>query len=99
MVPSDPAMSHTPADEPDSLRRYDVICQSVSLTVTSLVVLMRVLVKFLVIHSPTKDDYACIVAWLGLIAYGVISLEADKHGSGVHQEYVAHDDLRRYTQQ
>ncbi|KAE8387029.1 hypothetical protein BDV23DRAFT_186703 [Aspergillus alliaceus] len=64
MVPSDPAMSHTPADEPDSLRRYDVICQSVSLTVTSLVVLMRALVKFLVIHSPTKDDYACIVAWV-----------------------------------
>ncbi|KAL4819150.1 ribosomal protein L36e-domain-containing protein [Aspergillus spinulosporus] len=34
---------------------------------------------------------------LGLIAYAVITIEADKHGNGAHQETVAPSDLRQYA--
>ncbi|KAA8643818.1 uncharacterized protein ATNIH1004_010593 [Aspergillus tanneri] len=91
--------SPTTATESRSrLQKYDVICQSLSVSVSSLIVLMRFYTKLFIIRSPGWEDYTCLAAWLGLIGYAVISLEADAHGSGTHQEYVAKDDLRRYKQ-
>ena len=34
---------------------------------------------------------------MGLVGYAIISFEADKHGSGIHQSQVAESDRREFS--
>ncbi|KAL2833430.1 ribosomal protein L36e-domain-containing protein [Aspergillus cavernicola] len=64
-----------------SARTWDIVTQTVCLTVSTICIGIRMYTKLR----------------LGLIAYAVITVEADKHGNGVHQETVAPSDLREYA--
>ena len=41
---------------PPSLQKYDVLCQSICLAVTTLLILVRVYTKFRILKSPGWDD-------------------------------------------
>ncbi|KAL2867943.1 uncharacterized protein BJX67DRAFT_380500 [Aspergillus lucknowensis] len=84
-------------DYRNSARTWDIVTQAVCLTVSTLCIGMRMYTKLLVLRTQGWEDFTCFVAWLGLIAYAVITIEADKHGNGVHQDTVAPSDLREYA--
>ncbi|KAL4809005.1 ribosomal protein L36e-domain-containing protein [Aspergillus unguis] len=79
-----------------SARTWDIVTQAVCLSASSLCIGMRIYTKVLVLRTPGWEDLTCFLAWLGLIAFSVITIEADKHGNGVHQDTVAPADLREY---
>ncbi|KAJ9300994.1 hypothetical protein DTO271G3_2158 [Paecilomyces variotii] len=85
-------------DYRDSIRRWDVLCQAICLSISTILVLLRLWTKFHIVRAPGWEDCTSVMSWLGMIAYSVISLEADKHGSGVHQSQVTPEDLIHYAQ-
>ncbi|KAL4798906.1 hypothetical protein BDV19DRAFT_385984 [Aspergillus venezuelensis] len=83
-------------DYRNSVRTWSIVTQTVCLTTATLCVGIRMYTKVLVLRTRGWEDFTCFVAWLGLIAYAVISLEMDKHGNGIHISAVAPDDYRQY---
>ncbi|KAL4873207.1 hypothetical protein BDV12DRAFT_209129 [Aspergillus spectabilis] len=73
-------------DYRDSARTWDIVTQTVCLTVSTICIGMRMYTKLLVLRTPGLED-----------SYAVITIEADKHGNGVHQNIVASSDLREYA--
>ncbi|KAF9884169.1 hypothetical protein FE257_002227 [Aspergillus nanangensis] len=71
------------------LQRWDIITQSVCLTISTCCVGIRMCTKLLITKSPGWEDW--------LIAYAVITFEADKYGSGAHQWEVHAADLREFS--
>ncbi|KAK9621539.1 hypothetical protein V6Z98_006253 [Aspergillus fumigatus] len=53
--------------------------------------------KLFITKAPGWEDFCCVLAWLGLLAYVVITFEADKYGNGIHIWEVDESDLRRYS--
>jgi len=90
-----PSLSY---DYRDTIRPWDIVCQTVCLSISTMLLFMRCFTKFYVLRSPGWEDYSCITAWMGLIAYIIVTFEADKVGSGIHQNEVAPSDLVRYAQ-
>ncbi|PWY93667.1 hypothetical protein BO94DRAFT_511449 [Aspergillus sclerotioniger CBS 115572] len=76
---------------------WDVVTQTVCLTVSTGFVAMRLYSKFHITKAPGWDDWTCCLAWFGLIGYVVLAFEADRHGSGVHQWEVDASDLREFS--
>ncbi|KAL4985353.1 ribosomal protein L36e-domain-containing protein [Aspergillus falconensis] len=48
-------------------------------------------------YRDSARTWDIVTQSLGLIAYAVITIEADKHGNGAHRETVAPSDLRQYA--
>ncbi|PYI06609.1 hypothetical protein BO78DRAFT_368572 [Aspergillus sclerotiicarbonarius CBS 121057] len=80
-----------------SLQPWDVITQTVCLTVSTGFVAMRLYSKLHITKAPGWDDWTCCLAWFGLIGYVVLAFEADKYGRGVHQWEVDASDLREFS--
>ncbi|KAL4950243.1 hypothetical protein BDW69DRAFT_187545 [Aspergillus filifer] len=83
-------------DYRNSARTWSIVTQTVCLTTATLCVGIRMYTKVLVLRTRGWEDFTCFVAWLGLIAYAVISLEMDKHGNGIHIDDVDKADLQQY---
>ena len=81
---------------PESLQRWDVLTQSVCLTVATTLVAIRVYTKARVLKSLGWDDYTAVVALAGLITYAVLFLVEDGHGNGRHLWNVRVIDLIAY---
>ncbi|RAH74287.1 uncharacterized protein BO66DRAFT_313099 [Aspergillus aculeatinus CBS 121060] len=80
-----------------SLRSEDILTLTVCLTVSSCCVAMRLYSKISITRAPGWEDLTCFMAWLGLIGYGAITFETDRHGNGIHQWAVAASDLREFS--
>ncbi|PYH93733.1 hypothetical protein BO71DRAFT_354646 [Aspergillus ellipticus CBS 707.79] len=89
-----PSPSHS---HQHSLQPWDVVTQTVCLAVSTLCVGMRLYSKLHITKAPGWEDLTCFLAWLGLIGYTIITFEADRHGSGVHQWEVDASDLREFS--
>lgn len=69
---------------PYSLQKYDILCQTICLTVATTLLSIRIYTKWRVLHSLGSDDWTSIVAFLGLITYGALFFAADYYGDGRH---------------
>ncbi|KAL4781208.1 ribosomal protein L36e-domain-containing protein [Aspergillus varians] len=69
-----------------SARTWDIVTQTVCLTVSTVCIGMRMYTKLLVLKTAAWED-----------CYAVITIEADTHGNGVHQDAIAPSDLREYA--
>ena len=69
---------------PYSLQKYDILCQTICLTVATTLLCIRLYTKWRVLHSLGRDDWTSIVAFLGLITYGVLFFATDHYGDGRH---------------
>ncbi|KAL8792392.1 MAG: hypothetical protein Q9195_005006 [Heterodermia aff. obscurata] len=69
---------------PYSLQKYDILCQTVCLTIATILISIRLYTKWRVLHSLGRDDWTSIVSFLGLITYGAIFFAADHYGDGRH---------------
>ncbi|KAL4906507.1 hypothetical protein BDW74DRAFT_176827 [Aspergillus multicolor] len=85
-----------PFDYKNSARMWDIVTQSVCLSATTICVGMRMYTKLLILKSPGWEDFICVLAWLGLIAYAVLTIELDKHGNGVHRKMVDPNEMPQY---
>ncbi|KAL3481649.1 ribosomal protein L36e-domain-containing protein [Aspergillus californicus] len=74
------------SDYQSSVRKWDVVTQTVCLTISTICIGMRMYTKLLILRTPGWED-----------SYAVITIEADKHGNGVHQSTVEPSDLREYA--
>ena len=70
--------------DPYSLHSYNVATQIVCLTITTILVSIRIYTKWRVLRSLAWDDYTSIIAHVGLLAYGIVLFEMDRHGNGTH---------------
>ena len=69
---------------PYSLQKYDILCQTICLTVATTLLSIRIYTKWRVLHTLGSDDWTSIVAFLGLITYGALFFAADYYGDGRH---------------
>lgn len=69
---------------PYSLQKYDILCQTICLTVATILLCIRLYTKWRVLDSLGRDDWTSIVAFLGLITYGAIFFATDHYGDGTH---------------
>ncbi|KAL4921270.1 hypothetical protein BDW62DRAFT_142563 [Aspergillus aurantiobrunneus] len=84
-------------DYRNSVRAWDIVTQTVCLTVSTICIGMRIFSKVVVLKTPGWEDFTCLIAWFGLIAFAVITIQADKHGNGVHQDEIAPSDLQEHA--
>ena len=82
---------------PYSLQKYDIICQTICLTVATSLLCIRLYTKWRVLHSLGRDDWTSIVAYLGLITYGALFFATDHHGDGRHLWNVTVRDFIGYA--
>ncbi|KAL4890898.1 hypothetical protein BDV59DRAFT_209293 [Aspergillus ambiguus] len=90
-------MTLTPESGQHPLQPLDIITQAVCLAVSTSCVALRLYTKLRITRSPGWEDFTCVLAWLGLIAYAIVTFEADKHGNGYHQWEVNATDLREFS--
>ncbi|GLB18659.1 hypothetical protein AtubIFM61612_008556 [Aspergillus tubingensis] len=76
---------------------WNVVTQTVCLVVSTGFVAMRLYSKIHITKAPGWEDWTCCLAWLGLLGFVGISLEADRHGIGVHQWEVDPHDLSDFA--
>ena len=69
---------------PYSLQKYDILCQTICLTIVTTLLCIRLYTKWRVLHSLGRDDWTSIVAYSGLITYGAIFFATDYYGDGRH---------------
>ncbi|RHZ72991.1 hypothetical protein CDV55_108920 [Aspergillus turcosus] len=84
-------------DYRDSVRYWNVVTQATCLAISTVLVWMRMYSKLLITKAPGWEDFCCVLAWLGLVAYVVITFQADKYGNGIHIWEVDESDLREYS--
>ncbi|GFF76359.1 hypothetical protein IFM61606_03816 [Aspergillus udagawae] len=84
-------------DYRDSARYWNVVTQATCLAISTILVWMRMYSKLLITKAPGWEDFCCVLAWMGLVAYVVITFEADKYGNGIHIWEVDESDLQRYS--
>ncbi|CAD6574768.1 MAG: hypothetical protein ASARMPRED_006899 [Alectoria sarmentosa] len=70
--------------DPHNLHKYNVITQSVCFATSTIFVSARLLTKIRFTPPLGPEDYTCFVAWLGLLAYGILDLVTDAYGEGTH---------------
>ncbi|CAL8574731.1 hypothetical protein XPA_000684 [Xanthoria parietina] len=77
-----------------SLQPYNILCQTICLTLVTGLILLRIYTKGRVLKILGLDDFASVVAWIGLIVFGCVLFQQDRHGAGKHlwaikeQDYV-----------
>ncbi|KAF7114302.1 hypothetical protein CNMCM5793_008254 [Aspergillus hiratsukae] len=84
-------------DYRDSVRYWNVVTQATCLAISTVLVWMRMYSKLLITRAPGWEDFFCLLAWLGLVAYVVITFQADKYGNGIHIWEVDESDLQKYS--
>ncbi|CAL8583670.1 hypothetical protein XPA_009291 [Xanthoria parietina] len=67
-----------------SRHKYNIVCQTICLTTVTTLVVIRVYTKSRVLKSLGWDDATSVLAWLGLIAFGVLIAISDEYGAGKH---------------
>ncbi|CAF9941272.1 MAG: hypothetical protein ALECFALPRED_009049 [Alectoria fallacina] len=70
--------------DPHNVHKYNVITQSVCFATSTIFVSARLLTKIRFTPPLGPEDYTCFVAWLGLLAYGILDLVTDAYGEGTH---------------
>ncbi|RAL08992.1 uncharacterized protein BO97DRAFT_191732 [Aspergillus homomorphus CBS 101889] len=80
-----------------SLQSWNILTQTVCLTVSTCCVGMRLYSKISITRAPGWEDLTCFLAWLGLIGYAAITFETDRYGNGMHQWAVAASDLKEFS--
>ncbi|KAL5362334.1 hypothetical protein BJX96DRAFT_177061 [Aspergillus floccosus] len=90
-------MARTAEPGQHPLQPLDIITQGMCLAISTFCVGMRLYTKLLITKSPGWEDFSCVLAWLGLIVYAIVTFEADRHGNGYHQWEVNATDLQEFS--
>ena len=84
-------------ENPESKHIYNVICQSVCLSIATTLVLIRVYTKVCLLKIPGWEDWLSLVGWAGLCANSAVVLVQDRYGGGVHLWNVKGDDFTQWS--
>ncbi|CAO1596920.1 hypothetical protein XANCAGTX0491_000747 [Xanthoria calcicola] len=79
-----------------SRHKYDIACQTICLTAVTTLVVIRVYTKSRVLKSLGWDDATSVLAWLGLIAFGILIAISDGYGAGKHMWDITGADYVMY---
>ncbi|KAF7514167.1 hypothetical protein GJ744_004492 [Endocarpon pusillum] len=70
--------------DPVSLHTYNIVCQAVCLSASTLFVWARMYSKARFMPPLGVEDYTCLIAWVSLVIYGVLLLHLARYGHGLH---------------
>ncbi|KAL8993501.1 MAG: hypothetical protein Q9188_007315 [Gyalolechia gomerana] len=73
----------TDGDNP-SLQKYNILCQTICLTLVTILLLPRIYTKGRILKNLGWDDFTSVIAWVGLIVFGCVLFQQDRHGAGKH---------------
>jgi len=72
---------------PNTLRKWNILCQAVCLSTSSIAVGMRLYTKIRIVGTMRLgiEDWTCLVSWLMLLAYGAMAtVFTNIYGGGEH---------------
>ncbi|CAF9908703.1 MAG: hypothetical protein ALECFALPRED_004904 [Alectoria fallacina] len=70
---------------PGTLEAVTNATMAICFTFTTIFVLVRLLTKYCVDRAFLWEDWCCLVAWMGILAFGSVILDAQSQGAGRHQ--------------
>lgn len=84
--------------DPQSQSAANLACNIICLTVATICVAIRIYTRFVITKSHGWEDYTCVIAWLGLIAYATLMLiPIFNNNAGIHQWDIQAINLIRWT--
>lgn len=84
--------------DPPSQSAANLACNITCLTVATICVAIRMYTRLVITRSHGWEDYTCVIAWLGLIAYATLMLvPIFNHNAGVHQWDIQIINLIKWT--
>ncbi|CAF9934880.1 hypothetical protein IMSHALPRED_009873 [Imshaugia aleurites] len=72
-------------DPPGTLEAVTNATMAICFTFTTMFVFVRLLTKYCVDRTFQLEDWCCLVAWMGILAFGSVILDAQSQGAGRHQ--------------